>query len=156
MSFMDQLTNDIIRGVLSYIYGQDILNRLNGRLRIEVGSTGGLRRIYLNDKLIFVIRASDGYALPTMDGAPLIGKVVIVRRDAAPFVKQGRSVMAKSVIDIKNAVPGDEIAIYSENGELLGVGRLVLSKGEAMSVNRGVAVKIRHHVSEESNNAYNA
>ncbi|WP_243679966.1 hypothetical protein [Vulcanisaeta souniana] len=43
--------------------------------------------------------------------------------------------------------PGDEVAIYSEDGELLGVGRLMLSRDEARSVGRGgVAVKLRHHV----------
>ncbi|WP_243665589.1 PUA domain-containing protein [Vulcanisaeta sp. JCM 16159] len=61
-------------------------------------------------------------------------------------MKQGRSVMARFVIDVRNAVPGDEVAIYSEDGEFLGVGRLLLSKDEVLSVGRGVAVKLRHHV----------
>ena len=143
---MDQLTKDVIRGVISYIYGSDTLRRLNGDLRIEVSRTGGLRRIYMGDKLIFTIRASDGRTLPTLEGARLIDKVVVVSGDAAPFVRQGRSVMAKFVVDIRNAVPGDEVAIYSEDGELLGVGRLMLSMDEARSVGRGVAVKLRHHV----------
>ncbi|WP_054841874.1 pseudouridine synthase [Vulcanisaeta distributa] len=143
---MDQLTRDIIRGVLSYIYGPSILKRLNGELKIEVSRTGGLRRIYLGDELIFTIRASDGRPLPTLEGARLIDKVVIVSREAAPFVKQGRSVMARFVIDVRNAVPGDEVAIYSEDGEFLGVGRLLLSKDEVLSVGRGVVVKLRHHV----------
>jgi len=38
------------------------------------------------------------------------------------------------------------VAIYSEDGELLGVGRLLLSREEALSVGRGVVVKVRHHV----------
>ncbi|BDR92776.1 PUA domain-containing protein [Vulcanisaeta souniana] len=143
---MDQLTKDIVRGVLSYIYGPGILKKLSGEFRIEVSKTGGLRRIYLGDRLVFTIRASDGRPLPTLEGARLIDKVVVVSRDAAPFVKQGRSVMAKFVVDIRNAVPGDEVAIYSEDGELLGVGRLMLSRDEARSVGRGVAVKLRHHV----------
>ncbi|MGC8606765.1 MAG: PUA domain-containing protein [Vulcanisaeta sp.] len=143
---MDQLTKDIIRGVISYIYGPDVLKRLSGEFRIEVGKTGGLRRIYLGNKLVFTIRASDGRPLPTLEGARLIDRMVIVSRDAAHFVRQGRSVMAKFVIDVRNAVPGDEVAIYSEDGELLGVGRLVLSKEEVLSVGRGVTVKLRHHV----------
>ncbi|MGC8544137.1 MAG: PUA domain-containing protein [Vulcanisaeta sp.] len=40
------------------------------------------------------------------------------------------------------------MAVYSEDGELLGVGRLMLSKEEAMSVGRGVVVKIRHHTKQ--------
>ncbi len=143
---MDQLARDIVRGVISYIYGPDTLRRLGGDLRIEVSRTGGLRRIYMGDKLIFTIRASDGRPLPTLEGARLINKVVVVGRDAAQFVKQGRSVMAKFVVSIRNAVPGDEVAIYSEDDELLGVGRLMLSMDETRSVSRGVAVKLRHHV----------
>ncbi|MGC9152818.1 MAG: PUA domain-containing protein [Vulcanisaeta sp.] len=145
---MDQLTKDIVRGLLSYIYGKETLEKLGGELRIDVSKTGGLRRIYMDGKLIFVIRASDGRALPTLDGASLINKVVIVRKDAVPFIKQGKSVMAKFVVDIRNAIPGDEVAVYSEDGELLGVGRLMLSKEEAMSVGRGVVVKIRHHTKQ--------
>ncbi len=67
----------------------------------------------------------------------MIDKVVIVSREAASFVRQGRSVMARFVIDIRNAIPGDEVAIYSENGEFLGIGRLMLSKDEVSSVGRG-------------------
>lgn len=142
---MDQLTRDIVRGVISYVYGSNTLKRLNGNFRIETSKTGGLRRIYLGDELIFTIRASDGKPLPTIKGARFIDKVVIVNREAAPFVRQGRSVMARFVVDIRNAVPGDEVAVYSEDGELLGVGRLLLSRDEALSVGRGVVVKLRHH-----------
>ncbi len=41
---------------MSYIYGPDILKKLSGESRIEVSKTGGLRRIYLDNKLIFTIR----------------------------------------------------------------------------------------------------
>jgi len=138
--------DNMIRGILSYMYGRNILDKLSGDLRVDISKTGGLRRIYLGDRLVFVVRANDGRALPTLDGASLIDKVVVVRRDAAPFIKQGRSVMAKFVVDVRNAVPGDEVAIYSEDGELLGVGRLLLSREEVLSVDRGVVVKVRHHV----------
>ncbi len=131
---------------MSYIYGPDILKKLSGEFKIEISKTGGLRRIYLGDKLVFTIRASDGRPLPTLEGARLINKVVIVSREAAPFVRQGRSVMAKFVVDIRNAVPGDEVAVYSEDGKFLGIGRLMLSKDEVLSVGRGVVVKLRHHV----------
>ncbi|KUO79976.1 MAG: pseudouridine synthase [Vulcanisaeta sp. OSP_8] len=143
---MDQVMDSMIRGVLSYMYGRNILDKLSGDLRVDISRTGGLRRIYLGDRLVFVVRANDGRALPTLDGASLIDKVVVVRRDAAPFIKQGRSVIAKFVVDVRNAVPGDEVAIYSEDGELLGVGRLLLSREEVLSVGRGVVVKVRHHV----------
>ena len=143
---MGSLAGEFVRGVLSYIYGRGVLSKLSGELRVDVSRTGGLRRIYLNGKLIFVVRANDGRPLPTLDGASLIDKVVIVRRDAAQFIKRGRNVMAKSVVDVRNAVPGDEVVIYSEDGELLGVGRLVLSRDEALSVGRGVAVKVRQHM----------
>jgi len=136
----------MIRGVLSYMYGRNILDKLSGDLRVDISRTGGLRRIYLGGRLAFVVRANDGRAIPTLDGASLIDKVVVVRRDAAPFIKQGRSVMAKFVVDVRNAIPGDEVAIYSEDGELLGVGRLLLSREEVLSVGRGVVVKVRHHV----------
>ena len=152
---MDQLTRDVVRGLISYIYGPETLRRLGNNLRIETSRTGGLRRIYLGDELIFVVRANDGRPLPTLSGARFIDKVVIVRREAAPFIKQGKSVMARFIVDIRNAIPGDEVAIYSEDGELLGVGRLLLSRDEALSVDRGAVVKLRHHVSEPNDQVTN-
>ncbi len=148
---MGQLGEKIARrmayGLLSYVYGPEVADRVfsSGDVKCGFSGTGALRRIYLNDKLIFTVRVHDGKPLPTIEGAQFINKIVIVRNDAKPFLKKGRNVMAKSVIDIRNAIPGDEVVVYSEDGELLCVGRLMLSLEEAKSIGRGVAVKTRQH-----------
>jgi len=131
--------------ILAYLYGNEILSRVRD-IKVEVSPrTGRIRRIYVNGELAFTLRMSDGYLIPTLRGAELIGRRVVVASYAVPFIRQGRSVMAKSVVRVDNANPGSEVAIYSEDGELLGVGTLLLSEEELRSVGRGVAVKVRHH-----------
>lgn len=134
--------------IVAYVYGWDAANRLRG-MKIEVEYNATLRRIkhiYVDGKVAFSIRASDGLLIPTTYGASLIDSWVKVNGETAAFVKQGRSVPAKSVIDVKNAVQNMDIAILDENGNVIGVGRLLLMPDEVRTVSRGFAVKTRHHV----------
>ncbi|WP_069808354.1 PUA domain-containing protein [Vulcanisaeta thermophila] len=141
------VSEEVVRGLVMYLYGEEVWEKMKGDLRVEFsGRSGALRRVYLNGKLIFILRASDGYLIPTIEGARLINKRVIVRGDAAKFIREGRSVITKSVINIINALPGEEVGVFSEDGELLGVGRLMLSMDEVSSLGRGVVVKMRQHV----------
>jgi uncharacterized protein with predicted RNA binding PUA domain len=137
----------VVKGILTYLYGREILDSI-GEVTVEVSSrTGRVRNVYINGELAFTLRMSDGYLVPTLAGARLIRGRVTVASYAAPFIRQGRSVIARSVVKVDNANPGSEVAVYSGN-ELLGVGTLVLSEEEIRTVGRGIAVKMRHHTRE--------
>jgi 7-cyano-7-deazaguanine tRNA-ribosyltransferase len=97
------------------------------------------------------MRASDGMFTLKIDGANLLHKFfkypglrVIIDKEAAPFIKEGKSVFAKFVKDCDSELrPLDECLIVDEKDNLLGVGRCILNRNEMLSFNNGVAVKTR-------------
>ncbi len=114
------------------------------KLKVTLSSTGRVRHVYREDKLIFTLRMEDGYLLPTLKGAELLDQSVTVSKDAAPFIRKGKSVMAKSIVQVSpDILPGLEVAVRTEEGDIIAVGRLLLSADEIMTVRRGVAVKVR-------------
>jgi uncharacterized protein with predicted RNA binding PUA domain len=134
--------------IVAYVYGWEVANRLR-EMDIEVEYHGVLRRIkhiYVNGKVAFSIRASDGLLIPTIHGASLVDSWIRVNSEAAPFVKQGRSVPVKSVVEVKNASQNMDVAIVDESGGVIGVGRLIITPEEAKTVGRGFMAKTRHHV----------
>ena len=137
---------DRVIGVLSYLYGLNLNEELLSKLRVVIDKVSGkIREIKLNDKLIFTSRASDRYVLPTIEGANLIKdvKYVIVKEDAKKFILEGKSLLVKGVKEVGKCLPGEEVILVDESGEVLAVGRLVLSKEEIESIQRGVVVKVR-------------
>ncbi len=143
----EEIYVETIYGKLSYLYGSDVAESVfSGNVDYVLSSRGRVREVYIGKTLLFTLRVSDGYLLPTLEGSKHIKNVVVVNDDAVPFVKSGKSVIAKSVVYISEDVfPGEEVAVYSRSGELLAVGRLLLSPYEIRSVERGIAVKVRHH-----------
>jgi len=140
---------ELVYGKLSYLYGKECAEKLcqEGPVKIVLSSTGRPRHVYVHDVLVFTLRNTDGYLLPTIEGCKYVKYYVKVREDAVPFIKQGRSVIAKTVLDVSDdARPGCEVKVLSPEGEILAVGRLLLSKDEIRTVTRGAAVKVRDHV----------
>ncbi len=141
---------ETIMGKLSYLYGENIIKYLReniGKIRLRYTSTGRVRDILIEDKLYFTLRMNDGYLLPTINSAQHIETYVTISDDAVPFVSSGRSVIAKSIIQVYGEpYPGEEVSVRDRSGKVLAVGRLLLSPEEIRSVKRGVAVKVRDHV----------
>ncbi|RDE14892.1 MAG: tRNA guanosine(15) transglycosylase TgtA [Candidatus Thorarchaeota archaeon] len=115
-------------------------------------STGKIRHITRNGKVLFTLVPTNGLLTPTYDGGRLLLKSglkddykVVVDDDAAPFVADGKSVMTKFV---KWAGPhlmaGEEVLVVDSKGEFLGSGKAVLNGREMMAFRRGVAVIMRH------------
>ena len=118
---------------------------------IKSKKTKKIRNIYTKNKHILSMRASDGLFTLKKEGAKILHKTyknpklrIIVNRDAVPFIKEGKSVFAKFVIDAdENLRPLDECLIVDENDTLLAVGRCLLNKEEMISFNYGMAAKTR-------------
>ena len=126
----------------------------NGKIRIiKSKKTGKIRNIYCNRKHILSMRAPDGLFTLKIDGARLLYKSfkypllrVAVKKDAIPFIKEGKSVFAKFVKDCDPELrPLDECLIVDDKDNLLAVGRCLLNRLEMLSFNVGVAVKTREH-----------
>ena len=72
---------------------------------------------------------------------------VKVNDDAASFVKKGKSVFAKFVLDCDTDLrPYDECIVVNNNDDLIAVGRCLMNKSEMLSFNYGLAVKIRDYI----------
>ncbi|AFA40479.1 Prefoldin, molecular chaperone implicated in de novo protein folding, alpha subunit [Pyrobaculum oguniense TE7] len=129
--------------LIAYIYGKEVAERLSGHeIRVEYNKTGRIRYVYVDNKLAFVLRNNDGHLLPTLYGAEFINRKVVVSNEAAEFVKLGRNVPAKYIVEVRQARPNSEVAIVDTRGTVIAVGRLVYSQGE-ITLRRGYAVKVR-------------
>ena len=120
--------------------------------------TGRIRHVYKGGKLVATLRPKDGFLALTPPGALLIlsmitnpPNLVIVQDDVGDFVKAGGDVFAKHVVQADESLrPADEALVTNQQRALLGVGKAVLSGREMKFFKRGVAVKIRKGISENS------
>ncbi len=120
--------------------------------------TGRIRHVYLREKMLATLRPTDGLFSLTITGAKRIMEHmrtqrlwVKIQEEAEPFVVGGRSVFAKHVIDADEEIrPQEEVIVVNEKGEVLAVGRAILSGREMKTFRRGVAVRVRRGVAEES------
>ncbi len=128
---------------------------LEGKIKIvKSKKTNKIRNIYCEDKHILSMRAEDGLFTLKIKGAKILHKKfkkpklrVIVKKDAVPFVKDGKSVFSKFVKDCDpNLRPYDECLIVDEKDNLLANGRCILNRDEMLSFNYGMAVKTRETI----------
>jgi predicted RNA-binding protein (TIGR00451 family) len=120
--------------------------------------TGRIRHVFLDGKLIATLRPTDGMFSLTIHGAKQIAANlkplrhwVKVNEDVVLFIAEGKSVFAKHVTAVDVEIrPMEEVIVLDQKGEVLAVGRAVLTSREMKAFKRGVAVKVRRGVEEES------
>lgn len=125
---------------------------LDGDVKIvKSKKTGKIRNIYCSNEHILSMRASDGLFTLKIDGGRKLHKSfkypklrVEVQKDAASFIKDGKSVFAKFVKDCDPELrPFDECLIVDEKDNLISIGRCLLNRDEMLSFNTGIAAKTR-------------
>lgn len=151
--FVDIKDQEKIIAIGDYQFGTGAGDALfDGKIEIEKSkNTGKIRHIYSNKELIANMRASDGYFVLANEGAKRLHRMmnypknrVVVNKDSEPFVREGKSVFSKFVIECDiNIRANDEILIVNENDDLLGFGKSLLNHNEIMSFNTGQAIKTR-------------
>lgn len=116
-------------------------------------STGRIRHIRLNDELLATLRPTDGMFSLAIGGAKRLRRAdsihywVTVAKDAARFVMSGKSLFAKHVLDADTAIrPQDEAIVLDKGGNLLAVGKAVLTGSEMKLFKKGLAVRVRRGV----------
>ena len=149
-----------IRGIANYQFGDNIGDILfPSEVNIVCSpSTKRIRYVYLNDKLLATLRPKDGLFALTITGAQHILKKadkfrfkVQVNEEAVPFIKAGRNVFAKHVIDASPEIrPKSEVIIVDKFNTLLAVGKSVLSGEEMKAFQKGVAVKVRRGIDKKT------
>ncbi|KYH39652.1 MAG: PUA domain containing protein [Candidatus Bathyarchaeota archaeon B26-2] len=142
-----------IRCIADYQFGRGVGDVLFPEEVVIIHSkrTGRIRYVYLHGELLATLRPLDGLFSLTVEGARRIlegglakGMLVVVMDEAAPFVRMGRNVFAKHVVDAAERIlPQEEVIVVDGNGEVLAVGRAALTGREMKAFKRGVAVRVR-------------
>jgi uncharacterized protein with predicted RNA binding PUA domain len=152
---MDGMGRDLrrVRGIADYQFGRGCGGALfPPDVAITYSkNTGRIRHIHLNSDLLATLRPTDGIFTLTIKGAERLisdvecpGFTVTVTDEAAEFAARGRNVFAKHVLEAGDGIrPGTEVIILDQRGDVLAVGRALLTKKEMLSFSVGVAVKVR-------------
>ena len=153
----DDLSRSKLAMSLDYIFGKGTGKRLDyGRLAYEYSRrTGRLRYVLESEskKTLFTLRPN-GTIAPTVEGARmLVGKkigkkrprwVVTVIDGVSELVSGGKTVFCRHVADCdKSLRAGEDVVVMNQKGELLAVGKSVVSSQVMKQFKRGVAVKVR-------------
>jgi len=146
------------KAISDYQFGKGITNLLFkdiGSIRIERSTaTNKIRYIFLENNLMLVLRPNNGFFTLSMYSARIIKNNfeapklrVIVLNEISEFIKKGRNVFCKHVIDIdENLRPLDEVIVVNQDDEILAIGRLKLPVTYVKSFSSGVAVNVRKGV----------
>ena len=148
-----------IRKIADYQFGKGVGEKLfPENVKIVFSKrTGRIRHVYLNDKLLATLNPITGFFTLTIEGAKKVLEAmqpkrlwVQVRDDAALFVEKGSDVFVKHVTDLDEEIrPGEEVIVVNSKGEVIAVGRAMLSGAEMRVFNRGIAVRVRRGKNEK-------
>jgi uncharacterized protein with predicted RNA binding PUA domain len=149
-----------IRCIADYQFGKGIGNTLfpDNVDIVYSKRTGRVRHVYLHGKRLVTLRPHDGFFSLTVFGAKIMVEGVKplcywvkVQDDVSAFIAEGKSVFAKHVVDADEEIrPMEEVIVLNEKGNVLAVGKAVLTGKEMKAFKKGVAVKVRRGVAEES------
>ena len=152
----------LLKLIASYQFSPEVSDCLfppHEKFFIQYSTTTGKIRNVLdsNLKLFLVLRAQDYlFSLTENSGLKIKNCSVkprfrfVVRNDISQFIKEGRNVFCKFVVDADpNIRAGDYILVVNENDELLAVGRAKVSGEEVKQYKRGIAVVVKRVVKDE-------
>jgi len=152
-----------IKGITDYQFGSDITDILFDdvkKISVERSkNTNKIRYIYYNKNLLLTLRPTNGLLTLSLFSANKIIKKIpaprlrtVVLTEISDFIKKGRNVFCKHVIDIDPELrPLDEAIIVNQKDELLAIGRLKISVDYIKSFKYGVAVLVRKGIDKSKN-----
>jgi len=148
-----------IKNVANYQFGKGAGEALfDGELKIiKSRTTGKIRNVLCDGKHVVSMRATDGFFTLKIEGGKKLHSFfqppkmrVVVNEEAASFVRKGRNVFARFVVDACREIrPYDEVLIVDEEDNLLGIGQSLMNREEMLDFERGMAVKTREGIGEE-------
>ena len=149
-----------VKAISDYQFGKvitDILFNDIENIKIERSrATNKIKHIHYRNNLLLTLRPNNGlFTLSLYSAHNLIDKItsprlrVIVQNEISEFIKKGRNVFCKHVVDIDgNLRPFDEVIVVNQNDELLAIGRLKLPVAYIKSFSRGIAINVRKGVNK--------
>lgn len=152
--------NYVIKAITDYQFGPiitDALFKESKNIDIKYSkNTGRIKHIYVDNELFLNYRPNIGLFTLNLNSARRIIKKttppklrVIVLNEISEFIKEGRNVFNKHVVDLDNKLrPLDEVIVVNELDELLGIGRLMIPISYVRSFKNGIAVNIRKGINK--------
>ncbi|MBD3254909.1 MAG: pseudouridine synthase, partial [Candidatus Lokiarchaeota archaeon] len=150
-----------IKAISDYQFGPEITDVLFANPKkisiLKSKNTGKIKYIRYDSEHLLTLRPSNGLFTINFQAASLIRTHcappklrAIVLTEISEFIKQGRNVFCKHVIDIdKNLRPLDEVIIVNQEDELLAIGKLKIPVLYVKSFDRGVAIKVRKGINSK-------
>lgn len=152
-----------IKAISDYQFGNDITDILFNKeetLTIERSkNTKKIRYVYYNNNLLLSLRPTNGFfTLSLFSARKIINNIptprlrVSVLTDISEFIKKGRNVFCKHVVEVdSNLRPLDEVIVVNQEDELLAIGRLKIPVDLITSFTTGIAVMVRKGVNKSKN-----
>lgn len=152
-----------IKAISDYQFGNDITDILFNKeeiLTIERSkNTKKIRYLYYDNNLLLSLRPTNGFfTLSLFSARKIINNIlaprlrIIVLTDISEFIKKGRNVFCKHVVEVdSNLRPLDEVIVVNQEDELLAIGRLKLPVDLIQSFKTGIAVMVRKGVNKSKN-----
>ena len=113
-------------------------------------NTNRPRHIYSGETMIANYRPTDAMLTITIAGAERLNRVpgltgyVVVIDDVLEFIEQGKNLFAKHVLEAGSGIrPDDEVIVRDTKGDVVAVGKAVLTSVEMLHFKTGLAVNIR-------------
>lgn len=135
----------MIRKVADYQFGKGAGERLfPDDVKITVSKkTGRVRHILHGDELIAALNPNSGLLILSIEGARRLARGdnagfrwVKVQDGVASFIEDGGDVFAKHVVEADDEIrPMDEVIIFNSKGDVIAVGKAVLSGAEMLEFN---------------------
>jgi len=144
-----------VKAICDYQFGQaitDILFDDESEIQFFFSrNTGKIKHIYQDNNLMLNLRPTNGFftlslfsAGKIIDNTPSPSLRAVVMSEVSEFIRKGRNVFCKHVVDIDIALrPNDEVIVVNQNNDLLAIGKLVIPVPYIRSFQSGIALKIR-------------
>jgi conserved protein with predicted RNA binding PUA domain len=147
-----------VRSIADYQFGKGVGGLLfPDNIEIQYSPrTGRIRYINLDGERLATLRPTDGVLSLSLKAAKFMAQktpfakcFVTVKTEVSKFIAEGGDVFAVHVVKVDAEIGAkDEVIALDEDGQVLAVGRTVLSSGEMKAFKTGVAVKVRHGTTE--------
>lgn len=152
---MDQVLK--LKYTLDALFGDGISKYLPKNIEMTFSrKTGRIRTVSHKGKLLCTLRIDGGLAISLYFAQILLKSkkfkenCLEINQDAAPFVKEGKSVFCKHVVWCgKNIqIASDTPILYKD--KVIAVGKAVLSSEMISDFNRGMAIRVRDSLKSHS------
>lgn len=149
-------------GIIEWCWGESARHRFS-EMKLEMRHSrrsGRLREILEAGHPLFVV-GNDGLPRPTFAGGEILNALdidmplrVTANEDAVPFVSRGYSLFSKHVKSSDPGIrPGYSVIVSDDHGDLISVGRSLLSSSEMGRITRGVAVATVSHRKQQGSDS---